>query len=104
MARPAQPHSDLGILVLLAYQGFVGELHAHMAAHGHDDLGRSDGLVFRMLHAGPRTVSDLAGRLEITKQGTAQIIEDMERRGYVVRRPDPTDARARLVELSDRGR
>jgi len=104
MPAPSQPRSDLGILVLLAYQGFVDELHADMATHGHDDLGRSDGLVFRMLDAGPRTVSDLATRLEITKQGAAQIIEDMERRGYVVRRPDPADARARLVELSERGR
>ena len=104
MAAAAQPRSDLGIVVLLAYQGFVRRLHEDMAEHGYDDLGRSDGVVFRMLHAGPRTVSDLAGRLEITKQGAAQIIEDMERRGYVVRRPDPADARARLVELSERGR
>jgi DNA-binding MarR family transcriptional regulator len=104
MAAAAQPRSDLGILVLLAYQGFVRQLHADMARHGHDDLGRSDGLVFRMLSSGARTVSDLAVRLEITKQGAAQIIDDMERRGYVVRRPDPTDARARLVELSERGR
>jgi len=100
----AQPPSDLGILVLLAYQGFVRQLHDDMARRGHDDLGRSDGVVFRMLNAGPRTVSDLAGRLEVTKQGMAQIIEDMERRGYVVRRPDPEDGRARLVELSARGR
>lgn len=104
MADATQPRSDLGILVLLAYQGFVRQLHADMADRGYDDLGRSDGVMFRMLHGGPRTVSDLAGRLEITKQGAAQIVDDMERRGYVTRRPDPTDRRARLVELSERGR
>lgn len=103
-AQPASPPADLGILVLLAYQGFVRGLHEEMARAGYDDLGRSDGVVFRMLHAQPRTVSDLAARLEITKQGAAQIVEDMERRGYVVRRPDPADRRARLVDLSDRGR
>ena len=48
--------------------------------------------------------SELSGLLEITPQGTAQIVDDMERRGYVVRRPSPDDARARLVELSGRGR
>ena len=104
MASSAQPGSDLGILVLLAYQGFVRRLHEDMAEHGHAELGRSDGLVFRMLAGGGRTVSELAVRLEITKQGAAQIIEDMERRGYVVRRPDPSDGRARLVELDERGR
>jgi DNA-binding MarR family transcriptional regulator len=104
MSRSTQPRSDLGILLLLAYQAFVSQLHADMAEHGYDDLGRSDGVVFRMLHGGPRTVSHLAGRIAITKQGMAQVVDDMERRGYVVRRADPTDARARLVELSERGR
>ena len=104
MPSRAQPPSDLGILVLLAYQGFVRLLHEDMAQHGYDDLGRSDGVVMRVLNGGGRKVSDLARLLDITPQGTAQIVEDMERRGYVVRRPDPADARARLVELSERGR
>jgi DNA-binding MarR family transcriptional regulator len=104
MPTSAQPPSDLGILVLLAYQGFVRRLHEDMARHGYDDLGRSDGVIFRMVSARPRTVSELAVGLEISKQGTAQIVEDMERRGYVVRRPDPDDGRARLVNLSARGR
>ncbi len=104
MATSKQPGSDVGILVLLAYQGFVRQLHAAMAEQGYDDLGSSDGVVMRVLNGGARKVSELAGLLEITPQGTAQIVEDMERRGYVVRRPDPGDARARLVELSPRGR
>lgn len=87
----------------VAYQEFVRALHAAHAAAGFTDIGRSDGFVFRSLAARPMTVSELAGRLEITKQGAAQIIEDMERRGYVEREPDPGDRRARLVCLSPRG-
>lgn len=102
MSTSAQP-ADLGILVLVAYQGFVRQLHADMAEHGFDDLGRSDGVVMRVLAARPRTVSELAGLLEISPQGAAQIVDDMAARGYVVRRPDPGDARAKLVELSERG-
>jgi DNA-binding MarR family transcriptional regulator len=104
MAADRQPPTDLGIMVLVAYQGFVRQLHADMAEQGFADLGRSDGVVMRVLHRQGRTVSELSALLEITPQGTAQIIEDMERRGFVVRRPDPSDARARLVELSERGR
>ncbi len=103
MAASAQPAPDLGILVLLAYQGFVRQLHDDMATHGFDDLGRSDGVVFRMLSRQARTVTELAERLEISKQGAAQIIDDMQERGYVVRTPDPSDARAKLVALSERG-
>lgn len=104
MTAATQSGSDLGILVLLAYQGFVQELHDDMAERGYDDLGRSDGVVFRILGARPATVSELAGRLEISKQGAAQIVDDMARRGYVVRQPDPDDARAKRVILSPRGR
>ncbi len=104
MARPVQPPSDLGILVLLAYQGFARQLHADLTAQGYDDLGGSDGVVMRVISSGPRTISELATLLEVSPQGAAQIVDSMERRGYVARRPDPRDRRARLVELSDRGR
>ncbi|NEA34617.1 MarR family transcriptional regulator [Streptomyces sp. SID13031] len=95
---------DLGILLLLADQEFVRELRAATAAQGFDDQGRSDGFVLRTLGRAPATISTLAVRLDISKQGAAQIVDDMERRGYVERQPDPTDGRARLIHLSKRGR
>ena len=95
---------DLGVLVALAYQEFVREMHEDLAGRGFDDLGRSDGYVFRALDAGPLTTSALAVRLDITKQGAGQLVEDMTRRGYLTRRADPSDRRARLLELSERGR
>ena len=98
MTRSGKP--DIGILLLLADQEFVRELREHVAAQGFDDQGRSDGFVFRTLSAGPTTISGLAERLEITKQGAGQIVDDMERRGYVERRPDPSDARAKLLHLT----
>jgi len=95
---------DIGILLLLADQEFVRELHEYTATQGYTDHGRSDGFVLRTLSDGPKTISGLAERLEGTKQGASQIVDDMERRGYVERRPDPTDARARLLHLTDHGR
>ena len=95
---------DLGILLAVAYEQFVSDLHAHLARQGYGDLGRSDGFVLRTLAVGPMTVSDLAARLGITKQGAAQIIDDVEGRGLVRRGQDPHDARARPVELTERGR
>ena len=95
---------DLGILLALGYQEFVRQLHEALAAGGFDDIGRSDGYVFRALDEAPLSTSGLAARLDITKQGAAQIVEDMTRRGYLERRPDPADGRARLLFLSARGR
>jgi len=94
---------DLGILVALAYQEFVSELHADLAERGFDDLARSDGYVFRALDVEPLTTSALSERLGITKQGAGQLVEDMMRRGYVESSPDPGDRRARLLRLTARG-
>jgi DNA-binding MarR family transcriptional regulator len=96
--------TDLGILLALGYQGFVRRLHEDLATKGYDDLARSDGYVFRALAAEPLTTSALASYLGITKQGAGQIVDDMTRRGYLTSRPHPHDARARLQELSERGR
>jgi|SRR5215217_6396188 len=98
MAEP-----DLGILLALAYQQFVRELHQDLAGRGFDDLARSDGYVFRALDAEPLTTSALSDRLGITKQGAGQLVEDMTRRGYLESSPDPTDRRARLLGLTPRG-
>jgi DNA-binding MarR family transcriptional regulator len=94
---------DFGILLVTACQQFVRELHADLATHGYTDIGRAYGAIFRSLADGPLTVTELASRLEITKQGAGQIIDEMSERGYVRRRADPQDGRARLVELDERG-
>ena len=94
---------DIGILLALAYQEFVNLLHVDLGARGYDDLARSDGYVFRALDTEALTTSALADRLGISKQGAGQLVDDMTRRGYLRSRPDPSDRRARLLELSDRG-
>jgi DNA-binding MarR family transcriptional regulator len=103
MASNSQP-VDLGILLALAYGEFVRELRADLAERGFDDLGRSDGYVFRALDAAELTTSELAERLRISKQGAAQIVADMQARGYIERHPDPSDRRAQRLGLAPRGR
>jgi DNA-binding MarR family transcriptional regulator len=99
-----EPHEDLGIRLGLAYAAFVDRLNVALARSGFDDLGPAYGYVFRSLAAGPRTLSELATGLHMTTQGAAKIITEMEARGYVRRTAHPTDARARLIELTERGR
>ena len=103
-AEGAAPTNDLGIVLLLAYQSFVRALHRDLRQHGFDSLRPTDGYVFRALADGPRRIVDLAHGLEVTKQAASQIVGDMEARELVRRRPDPTDGRAALVELTAAGR
>jgi DNA-binding MarR family transcriptional regulator len=95
---------DFGILLGLAFRAFVDEMHADLAARGFDDLGRSYGYVFRMLGDGDRSLSELAALLGMTLPGAGKIVDEMERRGYVERRPDQVDRRVKHIALSRRGR
>jgi DNA-binding MarR family transcriptional regulator len=95
---------DFGILLGLAYQAFVHALHENLAEHGFSDLGTSYGFVFRTLAAGPLHLTELASGLGITDPGMLKIVQEMEERRYVERKPDPTDGRAKFVCLAPRGR
>jgi DNA-binding MarR family transcriptional regulator len=49
------------------------------------------------------TVSELAELARVRKQTMAEAVEQLERMGYVERRPNPGDRRSRLVFLTERG-
>lgn len=68
-----------------------------------DGVRESDGYVFQHLVPGPIPVTNLAERLGVTQQAASKAVADLERRGLLVRQPDPEDGRVRLVALSDRG-
>jgi DNA-binding MarR family transcriptional regulator len=79
-------------------------LHRRFAEGGHPDIRPPHGAVFPFLDEEGTRVSVLAERAEITKQAMAELIEHLERHGYVERIPDPTDRRAKLVRATDKGR
>jgi DNA-binding MarR family transcriptional regulator len=103
VSTPLANHLDFGILLGLAYQSFVEELQTHMRARGFSDMGPSFGYVLRAVAAEPLTATQLGARLHLTPQGAAKIVDDMVRRGYLERRADPEDGRARLLVLATRG-
>ena len=95
---------DFGIVLGLAYQGFVAHLHAHLARHHFEDVGPTIGYVLRAIADKPMNQRQLSKRLGITDEGRMKIIDDMERRRFVVRGADRDDGRARRLELGPRGK
>lgn len=98
------PDEDFGILLGRAYQGFVAELNAHMAAAGFDAIKAAYGYVFRILLAEEQTSTRLGAKLGITTQGAAKLVDEMERVGYIEKVADPADARVKVLRLAERGR
>ena len=97
--------NDLARLLLEARRAVAAELGADLEDRGYPDLRPADAAVFLAIDRrnGSR-VSDLAAGARVSKQGMMAHVDDLEERGYVRRVPDPTDARAKLVRLTARGR
>ncbi len=106
-----EPHEDdplarteLTFLLGLAFQLLLGEFNDRVAAAGYPDLRPVHGLAFQALGAAGATSTELAARLGVTKQAAGQIVDDLERRGYVCREPHPAGGRRRLVVLTEAAR
>ncbi|WP_319451141.1 MULTISPECIES: MarR family winged helix-turn-helix transcriptional regulator [unclassified Mycobacterium] len=74
-----------------------------LRAAGFDDLTVAQCRIAQRLSPTGIRVTDLAEQAGVTKQTAGGLIDELERTGYVVRHPDPADARARLVVLTARG-
>lgn len=79
-------------------------LRAAFAAAGLDGIRPAQAVALVPLVAGGLHASDLAERLKVSRQAVAQAVAALERHEYVVRGPHPSDARARIIELTPRGR
>ena len=75
-----------------------------LEAAGHAGMGRTQAAVFESLDDAGTRVTVMAERARITKQAMGELVDDLESRGYVRRRSDPTDGRAKLVVLTAKGR
>lgn len=94
---------NIGILLREPFQEVVRQVGAGLAAAGFDDLRPAHTAVFQHIEADGSRLTDLAARAQVTKQSMGYLVDYLEERGYVERRPDPTDRRATLICLTDRG-
>jgi DNA-binding MarR family transcriptional regulator len=98
---PARPL--IGLLLRLLYQHYSQDIHASLREAGFGDIRPTHANVFPFVPPGGITVSDLAGLARVRKQTMAEAVDQLERMGYVERRPNPRDRRSRLVFLTQRG-
>ncbi len=106
MRRPLHPdwQPTVPALVHLVAASGAPRLRAAFAVAGLDGIRPAQAVALVPLAAGGLHASDLADRLRVSRQAVAQAIAGLERHGYVTRVPNPLDARARIIELTPRGR
>lgn len=95
---------NLAVLMREVFRALNDRVLDHLAERGHGVVRPVHSAVFEYLDDTGTTVSLLAERAQMTKQGMAELVAHLEAHGYVVRVPDPTDRRAKLVLPTDRGK
>jgi DNA-binding MarR family transcriptional regulator len=93
----------IGLLLRLVYQHYAQDIHAALREAGFGDIRPTHANVFPFVPPEGITVSGLADLAQVRKQTMAQAVDQLERMGYVARRPNPHDRRSRLVFLTARG-
>lgn len=95
--------ANLAILLREPFRIGSERLHERFAEGGHPEVRPPHGDVMQYLDDAGTQVSVLAQRAQITKQSMAELVQHLERHGYVERVPDPSDRRAKLVRATARG-
>ena len=94
---------NLGLLLFIPYRALETRVFERLAEAGYDDITPAQARVFQRIGATGTRLTELAEQAQVTKQTAGFLVDQMERAGYVRRVPDPTDARARLVQIAERG-
>ncbi|MFN3005700.1 MarR family winged helix-turn-helix transcriptional regulator [Mycolicibacterium wolinskyi] len=91
------------VMMFIAYRAAENRILDVVHQAGFTDLTLAQCRIAQRLSPQGIRLTDLAEQAQVTKQTAGALVDELERAGYVVRQPDPTDARARLVMLAERG-
>lgn len=100
------PSLPTSALLRTAYNVVSARIFAGVkASRDFDDLRPAHGNAMEQLELqdGLR-LTEMAARAGITLQSMGELVDDLEARGYLERRPDPDDRRAKRIHLTTRGR
>lgn len=96
--------SPLLLLVVAAERHLAEALQAHLMAAGFADHRLVHHNVMAHVPYEGIRLTELADKAGITKQAMSELVNDLERLGYLQRTADPHDGRAKLIGFTEKGR
>jgi DNA-binding MarR family transcriptional regulator len=94
----------IGQLLVRLLREFRAELFAPAAEHGYADMRQPHLHIFGNVGIDGVRLTDLAARAQLSLATTSELVSELENLGYLERRPDPADRRAKLIFPTKRGR
>jgi len=96
------PADDVGLLCQVVAAATSDRVVRQLTEAGFDDVRASHGFIFQGLLAGDTTITALAQRLGVSAQAVSKTVIELEQAGYLERRRDDHDGRARIIALTER--
>ncbi len=94
---------NVGRLFQRAARDYSERALVKLAVHGHEGLTLFHTALISNLDVDGTQISMLAERAGMTKQSMGQVAQDLEKRGYITRVPDPKDGRGVLILFTEQG-
>jgi DNA-binding MarR family transcriptional regulator len=94
----------IGHLLVRLLREFREDLAAPRAEAGFGDIRDPHMQIFGNIRMGGMRLTELADRAQLSLAATSELVNDLEEMQYLARRPDPADGRAKLIDLTKRGR
>jgi DNA-binding MarR family transcriptional regulator len=100
----ARPRLPIGQLLGRLLHSFRQELHRRAQEGGYTDIREAHLQVFGAIDWTGTRLTDLASRANMTLPAMSELVDELQRCGYLERRPDPSDRRAKLIVPTRKGR
>lgn len=94
---------NVGRAILEAFNVFEGEVLRQLERDGFGMVSSVHLNLYRNLDFDGTRLTELAQRGKITKQSMQELVDRAEKQGFVERRQDPADRRAKIVAFSQKG-
>lgn len=94
---------NTGLLLFIPYRAMENRVIDALRDAGFDITTAQMKIAQRIGPGGTR-LTELAEQAQVTKQTAGFLVDQLEQAGWVERVPDPSDKRARLVRMADRGK
>ena len=94
----------VGQLLVRLLAEFRRELLAEAEAYGYGDIRPAHLQITGNIGLKGIRLTKLAARAQLSLAATSELVNELQAMGYLTREPDPTDARAKLIVPTPRGR
>jgi MarR family 2-MHQ and catechol resistance regulon transcriptional repressor len=94
--------THLWLVLMKAFR--VMQQHADRSVAGMDLCLSDFAILETLLSRGPQPVNTIGQRINLTSGAVTTAVDRLQARGFVIRRLDPSDRRARIVTLTPQGK